>query len=122
VPKKKNIEARERRIIGLMAALAYAPQFIRLSKGRFSYLGIKHAAYLCAKTQIRASRRCFSPDRQLAVLTEIAICYKVLDDRNLRPGRRYHPRFIEQEMERLSLGKKLKLHPKLDIMVIEDEA
>jgi hypothetical protein len=111
----------EIRMLGLMAALASTSQFIRLSKGRFGYFGIRHGVYLCMKTQIRASRRCLSPDKQLAVLTEIAICYKVLDDQNLRPGRRYHPFFIKQEMERLSLGKKLRLHPKVETLVVEDE-
>jgi hypothetical protein len=123
LPKNKaHIEVRKTRMVGLMAALASTPQRIRLSKGRFGYFGIRHGAYLYMKTQIRVSRRCFSPDKQLAVLTEIAICYKVIDDQNLRPGRHYHPRFINQEMERLSFGKKLRLHPKLDTMVVEDEA
>lgn len=117
----ENTEAAKRRTLGLLGALASSSQLMRLSKGRFGYVGIKHGVYFCMKTQIRVVRRCFSLDWQRAVLSEMATCYKVLDVQNLRPGRRYHPHFIKQEMERLSFGKKLSLHPAADTLVVEDE-
>ena len=117
-----NIELVRRHALALAGFFASVPQFIRLSKGRFGYPGIKHAAYLCVKAEIRAIRRCFSMGRQLEVLSIIATFYKVLDERNMRPGRSYHPHFIKREMEKLGFGKKLNLYAKNDVLVVEEKA
>lgn len=114
-----NTKAAARGVLRLLGAVVSVSQYTCLANGRFGYFGIKNAGYLFMKAEIRALRRCFSLERQLEVLTVIAMCYKVMDLHDSRPGRRYHPEFAIREMERLSFGKKLRLHPKDDTLVIE---
>lgn len=113
--------AKKRSMLLLLGDLVSMAQEMRLYKGRFGYFGIKHMAYLNVKARIRILRKCLSPDNQLEALTVMAMCYKVLDDEQLRPGRRYYPFFMQREMEKFSFGRKLKLHPESDTLVIEEK-
>jgi hypothetical protein len=116
-----NIKSANRQLLRLMASLASASQELQLFKRRFGYLGIKNSLYLKINTEIRVLRRCFSTEKQLEAFSVVAGRYKILDELNLRPGRRYHPYFIKREMEKWSCDRKLRLHPEQDTLVIEDQ-
>jgi hypothetical protein len=94
----------------------------RLSRMRISILSLMHFSRSAAWASGSVRPRAVAVRWNRASCCQYRHVLQSLDRRNLRPGRRYHPNFTKCEIEKLSFGKKLKLNPKNDILVAEENA
>jgi hypothetical protein len=78
-----------------------------VERGYLGYIGIKYRVLLTVRADIRFFRRCISPENHVDVLFLMSLAYRKVDE--LRPGRNYHQRFVQFELEKWSFGKQLRL-------------
>jgi hypothetical protein len=76
-----------------------------LMRGRHGYSGIRYVKILRNRAAIRFVYRCINEENHLYLLSLLNVMNKDINE--LRPDRRYYERFLRQDMQSLSFGKKL---------------
>jgi hypothetical protein len=90
-----------------------------LLKGRHGYTGIRYVEILKKRAGIRFAHRCIVAENHLYVLSILNLLNKKID--HLRPERRYYERFLRNDLQKFSFGKKLAVAAD-GIRIVEVEA